>query len=90
MVVLGVDEHLGLVLEPTKCLRVEDPVPVPLERGAVGVGRLFDRPPRTLHRERGGRRQQVALLFLARLAGQTEEWVGHGAIVSGTADAVPG
>ncbi len=38
VVALGVHEHLRLVLEPAERLRVQDPVAIPLERGAPGVG----------------------------------------------------
>ena len=69
VVTVRVDEHLGLVLEPPEGLGVEDPVPVPLESGAVGIWFLF------VFTALGGRREgccsgkQVALLLFADLPG---------------------
>jgi len=37
VVAVGVEEHLGLVLQPAEGLAVQDPIPVPLVGRAVGV-----------------------------------------------------
>ena len=65
VVALGVQEDLGLVLEPPEGLRMDDPVTVPLEGGAVLVGLLGPFAPPARRRPRGGRAEPF-LLGLAR------------------------
>ena len=45
VVALGVQEHLGLVLQAPERLRVDDPIPIPLEHRAEGIQLLRPRPP---------------------------------------------
>ena len=45
VVALRVEEDLGLVLQPAEGLRVDDPIPVALERRPVRVRLLGSRPP---------------------------------------------
>jgi len=75
VVALGVDEHLGLVLEAPEGLGVEDPIAVALERGAQVVGRLGPSTAARVGGSEGGSREAVELLGLAGLAGaQDEGW----------------
>src|SRR3990172_9745427 len=68
MITIGVDEHLGFVLEPPERLGVKDPIPVPLERGAIRIRFLLVLPAPGLAGKRGGRRKQIALFLLTNLS----------------------
>jgi hypothetical protein len=75
MVALGVDEHLGLVLEAPERLGMEDPVAVALERRPEVVGRLRTVPAAAVGGAERGGCEPLELLGLADLAGaQDEGW----------------
>ena len=65
MVVLGVDEDLGLVLEPSECLGVEDSVPSRWKAVRYGSGSSTARPG-ARRGTGGGEAEQRLLLLLAR------------------------
>jgi hypothetical protein len=75
VVALGGDEDLGLVLEPSERLRVDDPVAVALERRPQGALLLGPRAPRRVGT--GRERREHGLLALARTL------VEHGLCIAG-------
>ena len=61
VVALGVDEHLGLVLQPTEGLGVDDAVAIPFEGGPVFVGFFGDFSAPAVGGSGGGRGQKLVL-----------------------------
>ena len=59
----GVDEDLGLALQPPERLRVDDPVAVALERRAQQARLLLARAPARLVRANGERREPAFLVL---------------------------
>ena len=76
VVVVGVDEHLGLVLEAAERIGVDDAVAVAFETGPVGVGGFFDQPSAAGRGSGGGRAEENVLFRLpveARAGRQQKE-----------------
>jgi len=73
VILLGVDEDLGLVFEPSERFAVDDAIPVALEVGADGVLGLVTKPSFRLARLHGERREDFALELFVTFA----DGVGH-------------
>src|SRR3972149_1867148 len=73
VVPIGIDEHLGLVLETTERLGVEDAIPVALEGGSVVIRGFGDEATPASRRPRCGRRQPLPFPQLRLFPGAANE-----------------